>query len=156
MSSSGGNSEELLLPLFSNSKERWGFAPNTGPACSKSGSGVQDQLCQKPADSVPGDRVSRLVNRLGGIPSLFTALGEKDINILPVPNPVSSGEPGLLQELSPPYGHDGFGTVRGPAGLAKNEGLPALGSGEASVSMSASLTQSEKYHRVCDGSSSVE
>ncbi|KAL0199140.1 hypothetical protein M9458_007680, partial [Cirrhinus mrigala] len=34
-SSSGGNSEGLLLPLFSNSKERWGFAPDTGTPCSK-------------------------------------------------------------------------------------------------------------------------
>ncbi len=73
-----------------------------------------------------------------------------------MPSPVSFGEPGLVQDLSPPYGHDGFGAVRGPAGLAENEGLPVLGSGEVSVSSSAPLTQSENYHGVRDGSSSVE
>lgn len=31
-------------------------------------SGVQNQLCQKPADSISGDRVSGLMNRLCGIP----------------------------------------------------------------------------------------
>ncbi|RXN37956.1 putative GAG protein [Labeo rohita] len=36
----------------------------------------------------------------------------------------------LLQDLSPPYGHDGFVTVCGPSGLAEKEELPALGCGE--------------------------
>ncbi len=34
-SSSVGNSEGLLLPLFSNSKEKWRLAPDNRPVCSK-------------------------------------------------------------------------------------------------------------------------
>ncbi|XP_073687910.1 uncharacterized protein [Garra rufa] len=272
-SSSGGNSEGLLLPLFSNSKERRGTAPDTGSTCSKQAlkgvqiqdahsrgshsfnppgrlvchgrsqgcvlsykhlsgaqeisqvflsersvricyspvraqprstgvqqmhrssiissetqgsqniclfgrlsdlrsfegargarhrdahvssheSGVQDQLCQKPADPVPGDRVSRLANRLGGISRY--ALEKEDNGVLSVPSPVSRGKPGLVQDLSPPYGHDGFVSVCGSAGLAENEELPALGCSEASVPTPAPRTQSENYHGVRDGTSSVE
>lgn len=35
--------------------------------------------------------------------------------------PVSQGELGIGQDLSLPYGHDGFVAVCGPAGLFKNE-----------------------------------
>ncbi|KAL0162443.1 hypothetical protein M9458_041839, partial [Cirrhinus mrigala] len=91
---------------------------------------------------------------LGGISRY--ALGKEDNGVLSVPSPVSRGKHGLVQDLSPPSGHDGFVTVCGPAGLAENEELPALGCGEASVPTTAPRTQSENYHGVRDGSSSVE
>lgn len=57
-------------------------------------SGVQNQLCQKPADSISGDRVSKLTNRLCGITCY--ALGKEDNGILLVPGPVSQGKFGIL------------------------------------------------------------
>ncbi|XP_016375724.1 uncharacterized protein LOC107714402 [Sinocyclocheilus rhinocerous] len=42
---------------------------------------------------------------------------------------------------SPPFGHDGFVAVRGPARFDENERLPAMGSSETSVSSSAPSAQ---------------
>ncbi len=111
-------------------------------------SGVQDQLCQKPAGSLPEDRVSRLVNRLSGI------LLERRIVVFY--QCLAQFRKGNLASFRT-HGHDGFVAVCGPAGLAKNERLSVLVSCESSVSSPAApLAQSENIHGVRDGSSSVE
>lgn len=38
------------------------------------------------------------------------------------------GKPGIIRDLSPPHGHDGFSSDAGPTGLAEIKGLPVMGS----------------------------
>ncbi|XP_056330158.1 uncharacterized protein LOC130242162 [Danio aesculapii] len=116
--------------------------------------GIQNQQRQKPADSVPGDRVSGPAPRLGNLPR--HAFGEKDYGVRSMPDPFSQRKPGLVQNLSPSDGHDGFISVCDPTGFIKDERFSALDFREAPVPAQAPRAQGTGIHGVCDGSPPLE